>query len=63
MSNRAVFLDRDGTINVDFGYVHEPKDFVFVDGVIEFCREVQSRGFLIIVITKNIFCIAYSFVL
>lgn len=28
---KALFLDRDGTINVDYGYVHEPERFVFID--------------------------------
>ncbi len=30
----AIFLDRDGTINVDHGYVHEIDAFEFIDGVI-----------------------------
>ena len=51
--NKALFLDRDGTINVDFGYVHDPKSFVFIDGVFDFCRAAQSKGFLIIVITNQ----------
>ena len=51
--NKALFLDRDGTINVDYGYVHEPERFVFIDGVFEFCLEAQKRGFLIIVLTNQ----------
>ena len=51
--NRAVFLDRDGTINIDFGYVHNPDRFVFIDGVFEFCLEAVNNGFLIIVITNQ----------
>ena len=31
----AIFLDRDGTINVDHGYVHEIDNFEFIDGVID----------------------------
>ncbi len=31
----AIFLDRDGTINVDHGYVHEIDEFEFIDGVID----------------------------
>lgn len=50
---KAVFLDRDGTINVDFGYVHDPSHFVFIDGVFDFCLEALKRGFLIIVITNQ----------
>ena len=51
--NKAVFLDRDGTINIDTGYVHTPESFTFIDGVLEFCREAQSRGFLLIIITNQ----------
>lgn len=51
--NKALFLDRDGTINVDTGYVHEPEKFVFIDGIFDFCLEAQSKGYLIIVITSQ----------
>ena len=51
--NRAIFLDRDGTINVDYGYVYEPERFVFMDGVFDFCRHAQELGYLIIVITSQ----------
>ena len=51
--NKALFLDRDGTINVDYGYVHEPEKFVFIDGVFDFCREALDKGYLIIVVTSQ----------
>ena len=51
--NKALFLDRDGTINEDTGYVHKISDFHFMDGVIDFCRLAQSKGFKIIVITNQ----------
>lgn len=51
--SKALFLDRDGTINVDYGYVHEPERFVFIDGVFDFCRRAQELGYLIIVITNQ----------
>lgn len=50
---KALFLDRDGTINVDTGYVHEPEKFVFIDGIFDFCRAAQAAGYLIIVITNQ----------
>ena len=50
---KALFLDRDGTINVDYGYVYEPSKFVFIDGIFEFCRQAQGKGYLIIVITSQ----------
>ena len=51
--NKALFLDRDGTINVDTGYVHKVSDFHFIDGVIDFCRLAQEKGYKIIVITNQ----------
>jgi len=40
----AIFLDRDGTINVDHGYVHEIDNFEFIDGVIDAMRELKKIG-------------------
>ena len=51
--SKALFLDRDGTINVDYGYVHEPARFEFIDGVFDFCRRAQELGYLLIVITSQ----------
>lgn len=50
---RALFLDRDGVINVDFGYVHKPEDFVFNEGIFDLCRAAVQRDFLIIVVTNQ----------
>lgn len=55
MSNAkpAVFLDRDGVINKDNGYVSNVDDFEFLDGVIEACIELKKKGYLIVVITNQ----------
>ncbi|MCH8544060.1 MAG: D-glycero-beta-D-manno-heptose 1,7-bisphosphate 7-phosphatase [Alcanivorax sp.] len=50
---KAAFLDRDGVINVDHGYVHRPEDFTFIDGVFEGCRHLQSLGYRLIVVTNQ----------
>ena len=50
---RALFLDRDGIINIDFGYVHQVKDFEFVDGIFDLCRYASDMGFEIVVITNQ----------
>lgn len=50
---KAVFLDRDGTINVDYGYVFRREDFKFTDGVFEFCRQACEHGYILIVITNQ----------
>ena len=51
--NKALFLDRDGIINVDHGYVHKIADFEFVDGIFELCRLAISKGYQIFVITNQ----------
>ena len=38
MKIRKLFLDRDGVINVDRGYVHKREDFEFCDGIFELCK-------------------------
>ena len=53
MTNTAVFLDRDGVINVDHGYVYRKEDFEFVDGIFEACRHFQEQGYLLIVVTNQ----------
>ncbi len=49
----AIFLDRDGTINVDHGYVHEIDEFEFIDGVIDAMRELKEMGFALVVVTNQ----------
>jgi D-glycero-D-manno-heptose 1,7-bisphosphate phosphatase len=49
----AVFLDRDGVINVDHGYVHDEHDFEFIDGVFEAARALKAKGYLIVVVTNQ----------
>ena len=44
----AVFLDRDGVINKDNGYVSEIDDFEFIEGVIEACLILKEKGYLIV---------------
>ncbi|WP_456433602.1 D-glycero-beta-D-manno-heptose 1,7-bisphosphate 7-phosphatase [Nitratifractor sp.] len=50
---RALFLDRDGVINVDHGYVHTVEAFQFVPGILETIRSFQERGYLPIVVTNQ----------
>ena len=51
--NKAIFLDRDGTINVDYGYVYKIENFKFIDGVIESLKELYDLGYLLIVISNQ----------
>jgi D-glycero-D-manno-heptose 1,7-bisphosphate phosphatase len=50
---KALFLDRDGVINVDAGYVHKPEQVVFTDGIFDLCRAAKALGYLLIVITNQ----------
>jgi D-glycero-D-manno-heptose 1,7-bisphosphate phosphatase len=49
----AVFLDRDGVINQETGYVHKVDEFHFINGVVEACREMSKAGYRLIVITNQ----------
>lgn len=49
----ALFLDRDGVINVDTDYLYRIEDFEFIDGIFELCAAYQARGFLIVVVTNQ----------
>lgn len=53
MANKAVFLDRDGTINVDHGYVHQIDDFQFIDGVIDALAALKKQGYLLVLVTNQ----------
>lgn len=49
----AVFLDRDGTINVDTGYVHEVDDFQFIENAIEAMQAIKQMGYALIIVTNQ----------
>jgi D-glycero-D-manno-heptose 1,7-bisphosphate phosphatase len=49
----AAFLDRDGVINHDTGYIHRAADFVWVDGAIDAIRYLNERNYLIFVVTNQ----------
>lgn len=53
LKNKALFLDRDGVINIDTGYVWQASAFVFVEGIFELCLAAQSKGYLLIVVTNQ----------
>jgi D-glycero-D-manno-heptose 1,7-bisphosphate phosphatase len=50
---RALFLDRDGVITVDDGYVHEPEHLRFVPGAVALCRAAWARGLALVVATNQ----------
>ncbi len=50
---KVVFLDRDGVINKEIGYLHRTEDFEFIDGVFSACKHFQKFGYSIIVVTNQ----------
>ena len=51
--DKAIFLDRDGVINVERGYTHRLEDFVILPDLIEVLQLFQQRGYLLIVISNQ----------
>ena len=52
--NKAVFLDRDGVINIERGqYTYLISDFEFVEGIFENLKKLSDAGFLLIVISNQ----------
>ncbi|HII3800907.1 TPA: D-glycero-beta-D-manno-heptose 1,7-bisphosphate 7-phosphatase [Pasteurella multocida] len=50
---KAIFLDRDGTLNIDHGYVHEIDQFQFIDGSIEALQQLKAMGYLLVLVTNQ----------
>jgi D,D-heptose 1,7-bisphosphate phosphatase len=51
--DKAIFLDRDGTLNQDFGYVHKTRDLVILPGVTEGLKALQREGYKLIIVTNQ----------
>ncbi len=49
----ALFLDRDGVINIEKNYLHKQEEFEFIDGIFDLCRFYQEKGYLIVVVTNQ----------
>ncbi len=53
IKNKALFLDRDGTINIEKNYVYKIEDFEFINGIFEIISNYFNQGYLIIIITNQ----------
>ena len=53
MTIKTIFLDRDGVINKDIGYLYKIADCEFIDGIFDACTYFQSLGYKIIIITNQ----------
>lgn len=51
--NKAFFLDRDGTINVDYNFVHTPAEWTWCEGAVEALQWIRAQDFKIIVVTNQ----------
>ena len=49
----AVFLDRDGTLNHDIGYVHRIADFRWFPGAVDAIRRLNESGYYVFVVTNQ----------
>lgn len=52
-NEKALFLDRDGVINIDNGYVHKYEDVEYLDHIFDLITKYKREGFLIIVVTNQ----------
>jgi len=50
---RAAFIDRDGVINIDHGYVFRREEFEFVPGLLSACAQLHRWGFSLVVVTNQ----------
>lgn len=51
--NKALFLDRDGVINVDKHYVYKIEDCEFIEEIFDICRAAKKSGYKLIVVTNQ----------
>lgn len=52
-AKQAVFLDRDGTINIEKEYLYRPEEFEFIPGAVEAIKCLNRAGFLVVVVTNQ----------
>jgi D-glycero-D-manno-heptose 1,7-bisphosphate phosphatase len=53
MMQRGLFLDRDGVINHEIGYLSRAAEVIFVDGIFSLCRTAQRLGYRLFVVTNQ----------
>ena len=50
---KVIFLDRDGVVNEDYGYVYKIDNFVFKDGILSLLSHLKIKGFHFYIITNQ----------
>ncbi len=51
--DRVVFLDRDGTINIEKNYLYRKEDFEFIPGAVEAIKLIKEKGFKVVVVSNQ----------
>ena len=51
--NQALFLDRDGVVNHEVGYLYSSEDVRWIEGIFELCRLAVERGYKLVVVTNQ----------
>jgi D-glycero-D-manno-heptose 1,7-bisphosphate phosphatase len=51
--SRALFLDRDGVINEEVGYLHRIEDVRWIDGIFDLCTKATDLGYKLVVVTNQ----------
>jgi D-glycero-D-manno-heptose 1,7-bisphosphate phosphatase len=49
----ALFLDRDGVINIDYGHVYRKENFDFIDNIFDLVSYAKSKNFLVVIVTNQ----------
>lgn len=53
MKRAALFLDRDGVVNVEKNYLHKIEDFEFIEGIFALCKKYEALGYAIVIVTNQ----------
>ena len=53
MLSPALFLDRDGIINEDKGYVHKISDFIFKEGIFQIVKKANDNNYRVVIVTNQ----------
>jgi D-glycero-D-manno-heptose 1,7-bisphosphate phosphatase len=53
MPRRAAFLDRDGVVNREVGYLHHWEDFEFLPGVLDAMRRLHQAGYALVIVMRE----------
>ena len=53
MTIKTIFLDRDGVINKEIGYLYKIEEFDFINGIFEACQYFHQLGYQIIIVTNQ----------